>query len=85
MITVDQIGAMLENVIVSKASLDQLDEWLSKATWNMHLDSSADAISLIGKLELTLAAYDEGFQSEDQTVSSLRELHSVYRECSVTS
>jgi hypothetical protein len=74
MITVDQIRAMLQQVILASVSLDQFDEWLSKASWNMHHDSSPEAISLVGKIELILATYDEGLQSEDHALSCLRDL-----------
>jgi hypothetical protein len=78
MITVDQIRAMLQQVVLASVSLDQFDEWLSKASWNMHHNSSAEAISLVGKIELILAEYDDGLQSEEQTLSSLSALNPVY-------
>jgi hypothetical protein len=87
MITVDQIRTMLQQVILASVSLDQFDEWLSKASWNMHHESSPEAISLVGKIELILAEYDAGFQSEEQTLSSLSALNPVFvfndsnREC----
>jgi hypothetical protein len=66
---------MLQQVILASVSLDQFDEWLAKASWNMQRDSSPEAISLVGKIELLLAAYDDGLQTEDQTLSSLRALN----------
>jgi len=77
MITVDQTRAMLQQVIAAGVSLDQFDEWLSKASWNMHHDSSPEAISLVGKIELLLAEYDDGLQSEQETLSSLAALNPV--------
>ncbi len=87
MITVDQTRAMLQQVVLASVSLDEFDEWLSEASWNMHHDSSPEAIRLVGKIELLLAAYDDGLQSEQQTLSSLAALHPVFvlndvsREC----
>lgn len=77
MITVDQIRTMLQQVILADISFDQFDERLSRASWDMHLDSSAEAISLVGKIELILAGFEDGLHSEDQTMSSLRELTPV--------
>jgi len=68
---------MLQQVIAAGVSLDQFDEWLSKASWNMHHDSSPEAISLVGKIELLLAEYDDGLQSEQETLSSLAALNPV--------
>jgi hypothetical protein len=55
MITVDQIRSVLQQVVLSKMSLDDFDEWLTKTSWNMHKDSVPDAIQAVGKIELCLA------------------------------
>jgi len=68
---------MLQQVILASVSLDHFDEWLSKASWNMHLDSSPEAISLVGKIELILSDYDADLQSEEEALSSLRALAPV--------
>jgi hypothetical protein len=71
MITVDQIRAVLQQVVLSKISLDDFDEWLTKASWNMHRDSVPDAIQAVGKIELRLAEADRKEVSDEDLVQDL--------------
>jgi hypothetical protein len=64
MITVDQIRSAVQQVILSKISLDDFDEWLTKASWNMHKDSKVEAVRMVGNIELMLAEFDSGDLSE---------------------
>jgi len=74
MITVDQIRVALERVIHSEISLDNFDEWLTRESWNMHQDSSAKAIEMIGKIELLLSDYDAESISESRVIEDFKEL-----------
>jgi hypothetical protein len=78
MISVDQIRQSLRIVIAKKMSLDAFDEWLSAASWNMHKDSSAEAIKLVGSIELMLACFDEGKQPEEELLLALRGIPGVF-------
>lgn len=55
MITADQIRAMVHQLILSKISLDEFEEWLTANSWNAHQDSEVEAMQLVGKIELALA------------------------------
>jgi hypothetical protein len=74
MITVDQIRAELQRVVLSEISLDDFDEWLTKASWNMQQDSAPGAVNLVGKIELLLADYDSERVSHPSLITALHEL-----------
>jgi hypothetical protein len=80
MITVDQIRSMLQQVTLSKISLDEFDEWFAKASWNMHQDSSPEAIQLVGKIELRLAQADNEEVADEVLVKHLNELVAAKQE-----
>jgi hypothetical protein len=71
MITVDQIRTVLQQVVESKLSLDEFDEWLSRASWEMHKDSAPDAVQTVGTIELRLAEADSRTVSEEDLVQEL--------------
>ena len=71
MITVDQIRTVLQQVVESKLSLDEFDEWLSRASWEMHKDSAPDAVQAVGTIELRLAEADSRTVSEEDLVQEL--------------
>ena len=77
MITVDQIRAELQKVIREETSLDAFDEWFAQASWNMHLNSTPDAIRLASMVELCLAEFDGGFLSETNLFAELRNILSA--------
>jgi hypothetical protein len=60
MITVEQTRSKLVQLTLSKLSLDDFDQWLTKASWNMHVSSSPEAVALVGQIEETLAIYEAG-------------------------
>jgi hypothetical protein len=78
MITVDQIRYALQQVILSEISLDDFDEWIAKASWNMHQDASIEAMQLVGKIELILADHDNGHISDAEVVQAFRKLNSIF-------
>jgi hypothetical protein len=72
MITVDQIREKLRLMLQESISLDDFEEWMSSKSWNMHVDSLPEAISLVGNIELLLAEFDNGHLSEENLIKSLR-------------
>lgn len=48
---------MVKELSLSKISLDEFEEWLTQASWNMHryLDANDEAQRLVGAVELCLA------------------------------
>lgn len=51
----DKIGDLLRNDI----SLEQFENWLSAASWNMHISSSQDAIDLVSLIHHLLSERDD--------------------------
>lgn len=68
---------MIHQLTLLKISLDDFEEWLTSASWNMHKDSqpeSGEVRRMVGKIELALAEYDDGRKSESQLFSELDNL-----------
>jgi len=78
MITVDQIRKQLRELVANKLTLEAFEDWLSVESWNMHKDSSADAIKLVGDIELMLSCFDEGGQSEAELMVAFRGIPGVF-------
>ena len=70
MITVDQIRSMLQQLTLSQLSLDDFDEWLTGASWNMQQASSPEAISMVGQIEARLAEYEDGHISWETIIEA---------------
>lgn len=79
MISIDQIREALQEVVFAKVSLDRFDEWFSRASWNMHGDSSPEAIKTVGQIELILSDYDNDLISEQDVVQAFQRLIPVFR------
>ncbi len=77
MIEYAQIRAMLHQLIAFQISLDEMDEWLSRESWNMHQDSGADAIRLVGAIEGRVAEFEQGHISERDLYRALERLVDV--------
>ncbi len=60
MISESEIRAKLADFVLGLRSLEELEEWLVQASWNMHLDSSDRARSLASSMELVLAEFSSG-------------------------
>lgn len=73
MVSAVQIRAMVQQLTLSKISLDDFEEWLSASSWNMHKDSDPSAVELVGKIELILAEANE----DADAVAELRSLSGV--------
>jgi hypothetical protein len=64
MITADQIRAMIQQLTLFNITLDDFEDWLTAASWNMHQGAEQDAVSMAGKIELELAEMDAGHKSQ---------------------
>ena len=71
MIAVSQIREQLEAVMNGRSNLEAFQDWLVRASWNMHKDSASDAIQAVGKIELRLAEADYSEVSEDELIKDL--------------
>lgn len=78
MITVDQIRIHLRDVANEKLPLDSFDEWLVSASWNMHRDSTPEAIRMAAKIELLLAEFDEGQVAEKELRAIFEQMASTF-------
>jgi hypothetical protein len=78
MVTVDQIKSMLQQLTLFRISLDDFEEWLTAASWNMHKDSKPDAVRMVGQIELLLSEYDGGYRSEKQVFDGLSLIAGVF-------
>ena len=65
---------MLQQVTLSELSLDSFDEWLTSASWNMHKDSSAEAVELVGQIELLLSEQEIGLISHADLIRSFNSI-----------
>ena len=64
MITVGQINVMVEQLVLTKVSLDEFEDWLAQSSWDMHKDADDDARKLVGAIELRLAESKEKTDSD---------------------
>lgn len=65
MVSVDLIREHVRQFLEGAASLDEFEDWLASASWNMHQDSDANAQQLAGALELRLAEYSIGHLDDE--------------------
>jgi hypothetical protein len=64
--------------LLQLGSLDEFEDWLVRNSWNMHLDSNPSAQRLVGKIELALAEFYDGYVTEPLLRQRLRNLASIY-------
>lgn len=69
----DKIAAVLR----SEMSIVDFARWIMANSWNMHQDSSADAIELVQSIHLLLAERDDSSISDNSFVSELASLIGV--------
>jgi len=74
MIEAGNIRAELLRTLQDERSLDEFDEWLTRHSWNMHRDSSPEAIALVGAIESVLADFDNDNIEHDELVDRLNQL-----------
>jgi hypothetical protein len=59
MVTDQEIREELAKFLANAQTLDSLNEWLSRKTWNIHRESSS-VRDLVGAIELRLAEFSDG-------------------------
>jgi hypothetical protein len=59
MVTDQEIREELAKLLANAQTLDSLNEWLSRKTWNIHRESSS-VRDLVGAIELRLAEFSDG-------------------------
>lgn len=76
MISVAQIRERLLDLLASDKpeAVDDFDEWIVAASWNMHQDSEIRAQRLVSAIELRLAEFDSGQIKEDDLRKQLKEI-----------
>lgn len=65
MLSLDQVREQLQSFLGGALSLDELEDWLAAASWNMHQHAPADVQKLVGAVELRLAEHSSGHLDED--------------------
>jgi hypothetical protein len=73
-----QVRQWLIRYLSCEVSLDQLEDWLVKRSWNMHLDSDMGAQKLASAVELRLAEHSSGHLSEPELREELRSFANTY-------
>lgn len=64
----------LTRYLAGNLSLNELQDWLINATWNMEATASPAAVQFAYSLELTLAEFSSGFLTPGQLRSDLIDL-----------
>lgn len=74
MISVSEIRERLNQFVAGSLALDDFEDWLVSASWNMHLDSDPIAQALVSAVELRLAEHSEGHLPMGQMIEEFRAL-----------
>lgn len=74
MIHASEIRQQLAAVTSGQLPLSDFAEWLDSKSWNMHRDSSAEAVTLVSSIDRLLAEYDHRDSSEDELRRALHAL-----------
>jgi hypothetical protein len=64
----------LTRYLAGDLSLNELQDWLVNATWNVEATASPEAVQFAYSLELVLAEFSSGFLTLDQLRSDLIEI-----------
>jgi len=75
----DKMSELLRNEI----SLEQFENWLSSASWSMHIDSAPEAIDLVSSIHHILSERDDRVIDEAGLLNELRSLRSSVTYASV--
>lgn len=78
MITVDQIKAMLHQLTLFRVPLDEFEEWLTSASWNMHNNADQETLGVVGRIERLLSEHDGGYRSELELYEELRKIAGTF-------
>lgn len=60
MIQPSEVRQKLRAFLSRQLSLDDFEDWLVAQSWNMHIDSSAEARDLVSSIELALSEHSNG-------------------------
>jgi hypothetical protein len=70
MLTVSEINDQIGRFLAQQQSLNDLNEWMARNTWNITQEQpDSQARTIAGQIELALAEYSNG----DLTLSDVRE------------
>lgn len=64
----------LERYLAGNLTLNELQDWLVRATWDMEATASPDAMNLAHDIELVLAELSSGFLTPDELRADLQEI-----------
>jgi hypothetical protein len=80
MITVSQIREHLQSLLDSNdpSSLDEFEDWLVRASWNMHQDTDLAAQEFASSIELRLVEFSSGDQDESVLRKDILKLLNEY-------
>jgi hypothetical protein len=74
MLEASQIKAQLAAVADGRLPVWELYDWLDERSIDMHLDSSQEAIDLVGAIDHVFAEYERGVFSKSRLVEKLKAL-----------
>ena len=74
MVSIELIREHVDQLLADNCSLDEFEDWLVGASWNMHQDADSEVQDLVGFLELHLAEYSAGHLDYSDLIVELRTL-----------
>lgn len=72
MITTSQIRDKVNSYLRREISMSEFEDWLSMETWNMHADSTEEAVTLVFAVEICLAENGTENFDEEKVREALR-------------
>jgi hypothetical protein len=66
MIHVHDVRAKIAAVLRNEISIEDFARWIMSNSWNVHKDSSKEAVDLVSSIHLLLAERDDEFYSRDE-------------------
>lgn len=74
MVASNSVRKIIIDYVTKRASISDLDAWLARNTWDMHLDSSPDSQQLVGDVELRISEFGMGAITEEELRGELLKL-----------
>lgn len=59
MLSADLVREQLQKVLASEVDLDDFEDWIVSASWNMHKSADHDVQNLVGAIERQFAIYSD--------------------------
>jgi hypothetical protein len=69
---------MIQQRTLLKITQDDFEEWLTRASWNMHQDSEPEALKMVGEIELWISEMDAGHRSHAEFLGNLAQLSGIF-------